>query len=60
MNSCMPCSVAPCWRSRSVASAQRSRRLGVTVVDRWIPLVTAAYGTRVARQMYLDRVERFK
>ena len=49
MTPCMPCSVVPCGGSRSVAGAQRNGRLGVTVIDRWIPLVTAAYGTRVAR-----------
>jgi hypothetical protein len=32
-----------------MAGAQRNGRLGVTVIDRWIPLVTAAYGTPVAR-----------
>jgi len=42
---CMPCSFAPCGRSRSAASAQRNDRFGVTVADRCIPLVTAAYGT---------------
>jgi hypothetical protein len=46
---CMPCSVAPSRRSRSVASGERNGCLGVTVTDRWVPLVTAACGTRVAR-----------
>src|SRR4030095_11276951 len=46
---CMPCSVAPCRRSRSGSCAQPNSPLRVTVTDRYIPLVTAAYGTRVAR-----------
>jgi hypothetical protein len=48
---CMPCSFAPCRRSRSGAYTLPSGTLEVTVTDRWIPLVTAAYpyGTRVAR-----------
>jgi hypothetical protein len=46
---CMPCSVAAWRRPRSVARAQRNGRLGLTVIDRWIPLVTAACGTWVAR-----------
>jgi hypothetical protein len=46
---CMPCSVAPCRRSRSGPCAQPNGLLRVTVTDRWIPLVTAAYGTRMAR-----------
>jgi hypothetical protein len=42
---CMPCSVAPCLESRSEARAQHNRPPEVTVTVRWIPLVTAAYGT---------------
>jgi hypothetical protein len=49
MSACMPCSFAPCRRSKSEASAQCNRPLGVTVTVRWIPLVTAACGTWVAR-----------
>jgi hypothetical protein len=49
MTPCMPCSVAPCWQSRSEASAQHNGLPEVTVIVRWIPLVTAAYGTWVAR-----------
>jgi hypothetical protein len=49
MSACMPCSVAVCPRSRSVVSAHRNGRIGVTVTDRWTPLVPAACGARVAR-----------
>jgi hypothetical protein len=34
---------------RSASGVQRNGLLEVTVVDRYVPLVTAAYGTRVAR-----------
>src|SRR5918993_4574668 len=49
MTPCMPCSfgLLPHPRSGSRSPAQRSSRVTVTV--RYIPLVTAAYGTRVAR-----------
>jgi hypothetical protein len=45
----MPCSFGPFHSPRSEAGTQLSRRVGVTVVVRWLPLVTAACGTRVAR-----------
>ena len=35
--------------ARSEADAHPTGSVGVTVVDRYLPLVTAAYGTRVAR-----------
>ena len=48
MTPCMPCSFGPPQpQVRGVRPAQRP--LGVTVTVRWIPLVTAAYGTWVAR-----------
>jgi hypothetical protein len=58
VSACMPCSVAPCRRSRSVARPQHNGRLGVTVTDHWRPLVTAAmargwHGRRVRRCSYL-------
>jgi hypothetical protein len=46
-----PC---PHPRSGSRSPAQRSSR--VTVTDRCIPLVTAAYGTRVARPARTTRL----
>jgi hypothetical protein len=42
---CMPCSFALLPHPRSAACALPSGRLRVTVTDRCIPLVTAAYGT---------------
>jgi hypothetical protein len=45
----MPCSFGPLPHPRSEACTQPTGLLEVTVVDRWIPLVTAAYGTQVAR-----------
>jgi hypothetical protein len=46
---CMPCSFGLLRCPRSGADAQHIDLHRVTVVDRWIPLVPAAYGTRVAR-----------
>src|SRR5215207_7634686 len=45
----MLCSFGPFRWSRSAACGQHHGPLEVTVSVRWIPLVTAAYGTRVAR-----------
>jgi hypothetical protein len=45
----MPCSFGFLPHRRSGAGAQPNRLIRVTVTVRWIPLVTAAYGTRVAR-----------
>jgi hypothetical protein len=49
MSTRMPCSFAPSRRSRSGTGAQPIGLLEVTVTIRWLPLVTAAYGTQVAR-----------
>jgi hypothetical protein len=49
MNSCMPCSFGLLPHPRSGTRAQPTGLLEVTVADRWIPPMTAAYGTRVAR-----------
>jgi hypothetical protein len=49
LTSCMPCSFVLFSHRRSGTSAQPKGLLGVTVTNRWIPLVTAAYGTWVAR-----------
>jgi hypothetical protein len=46
---CMPCSFGLLPHPRSELCAQRNGLLRVTVSVRWIPLVTAAYGTQVAR-----------
>jgi hypothetical protein len=46
---CMPCSFGLLPHPRSKTGAQPNGLLRVTVADRWIPLVTAAYGTWVAR-----------
>jgi hypothetical protein len=46
---CMPCSFSALRRARSEPRAQPNGPLLVTVADRQIPLVTAAYGTLVAR-----------
>ena len=53
---CMPCSfgLLPHPRSGSRSRAQRSSR--VTVMHRCIPLVTAAYGMRVARPARTTRL----
>jgi hypothetical protein len=56
MTPCMPCSIAPCRRSRSAASAQRNGPSGMAGTDRQIPLVTAACGTRVARPARTTRL----
>jgi hypothetical protein len=53
---CMPCSFGPPTFRRSGASAQRNDPPRVTVIVRWIPLVTAAYGTRVARPAITTRL----
>src|SRR5215218_8670001 len=45
----MPCSFGRLRWSRAAACAQRTGLPEVTVTDRCIPLLTAAYGTRVAR-----------
>jgi hypothetical protein len=45
----MPCSFGLLRSPRSGADAQHIDPHRVTVVDRCIPLVTAAYGARVAR-----------
>jgi hypothetical protein len=45
----MPCSFGLLPHPRSEPYAQPDRPLRVTVTIRWIPLVTAACGTRVAR-----------
>jgi hypothetical protein len=46
---CMPCSFALLPHRRSGTGAQPNGLLRVTVTVRWRLLVTAAYGTRVAR-----------
>jgi hypothetical protein len=46
---CMPCSFRLLPNPRSGADAHDAEPVGVTVADRGIPLVTVAYGTRVAR-----------
>jgi len=46
---CMPCSFGLLCLPRSAACSQANGLLRVTVTVRWIPLLTAAYGTRVAR-----------
>jgi hypothetical protein len=45
----MPCSFDLLPHRRSEACAQPIGLLAVTVIVRWVPLVTAAYGTWVAR-----------
>jgi hypothetical protein len=45
----MPCSFGLLPHARSEAGVQSNGLPEVTVVVRWIPLVPAAYGTRVAR-----------
>jgi hypothetical protein len=49
MTPCMPCSFGLLSHPRSGMRAQPTGLLELTVIDRYIPLVTAAYGTRVAR-----------
>jgi hypothetical protein len=49
VTTCMPCSFGLLPHPRSEPCAQPDRPLEVTVTVRWIPLVPAAYGTRVAR-----------
>jgi hypothetical protein len=46
---CMPCSFGPLHSPRSAPGDQLSDPRGVTVAVRWLPLVPAAYGTRVAQ-----------
>jgi hypothetical protein len=46
---CMPCSFGLILHRRSRTGGPVRDLLRVTVTVRWIPLVTAAYGTRVAR-----------
>ena len=48
MTPCMPCSFGLLPHPRSGACTLPNGSLGVTVSVRWIPVVTAAYGTRVA------------
>jgi hypothetical protein len=52
----MPCSFGPLQSPRSGAGAQCNGLLKVTVTVRCIPLVTAAYGTRVARPVRTTRL----
>jgi hypothetical protein len=52
----MPCSFGLLHRPRSEPWAQPIGPLRVTVTDRQIPLVTAAYGTRVARPARTTRL----
>jgi hypothetical protein len=49
MTPCMPCSFGLLRWSRSAACGQHQGPLQLTVSVRYIPLVTAAYGTWVAR-----------
>jgi hypothetical protein len=49
LTSCMPCRFGPSCLRRPGAGVQLIDPHGLTVVDRWIPLVPAAYGMRVAR-----------
>jgi hypothetical protein len=51
MTPCMPCSFGLLLHPRSGMCAQPTGHVEVTVADRYIPLVTAAYGTRVARPL---------
>jgi hypothetical protein len=53
---CMPCSFGLLPHPRSGMCAQPNGLLGVTVTVRCIPLVTAAYGTRVARPARTTRL----
>jgi hypothetical protein len=56
MTPSMPCSFGLLSHPRSEAGAQVDRPLGVTVTDRYVPLVTAAYGTPVARPVRTTRL----
>jgi hypothetical protein len=47
---CMPCSFSTVRSPSSGAVSQLRGPIRLTVIDRWIPLVTAAYGTWVARR----------
>ena len=49
MSTCMPCSFSAVRSPRSGAVSQLRGPIRLTVTDRYVPLVTAAYGTRVAR-----------
>jgi Domain of unknown function (DUF4386) len=53
---CMPCSFALLHYPRSAMCAQFNDPLRVTVVIRWIPLVTAPSGTRMARRAVRGRL----
>ena len=53
---CMPCSFGPLRFPWSGADGPLSGPLGVTVTDRWIPLVTAACGTRPVSTMWFAPV----
>ena len=55
---CMPCSFGFLPYPRSGAGAQPAGLLEVTVTVRCIPLVTAPYGTRVARPLRTTLVSR--
>ena len=46
---CMPCSFGTLHSPRLRTCAQSNGHLEVTMTVRWIPLVTAPYGMRVAR-----------
>jgi hypothetical protein len=58
MTSCMPCSFGLLQHARSEADDDLTGLVVVTVVDRYIPLVTAACGTRVARKARTTMVGR--
>jgi hypothetical protein len=49
MTPCMPCSFEVLPHRRSGTGAQPNVPIRVTAIVRWLPLVTAAYGTWVAR-----------
>jgi hypothetical protein len=46
---CMPCSFSAVRSPRSGVVSQLRGPIRLTVTDRYVPLVTAAYGTRMAR-----------
>ena len=56
VSACMPCSFGPPPSRRSAMCAQFKDPLRVTVVIRWIPLVTAPSGTRMARRAVRGRL----
>src|SRR4030095_13187340 len=56
LTTCMPCSFGRLRQSRSAACAQPNGLRGVTVIDRYVPLVSAAYGTRVGTAGANDNV----